>query len=75
MQHKASPGFSIFTPGDLHTINLEDFLPSANVSYFMIFVLRGCEGGGGKEGGTQVFKILCGEKYHSPPSGGFSGAI
>ncbi len=29
MQHKASPGFSIFTPGDLHTINLEHFLPSA----------------------------------------------
>jgi hypothetical protein len=26
---KASPGFSIFVPGDLHTINLEDFLPSA----------------------------------------------
>ncbi len=26
---KASPGFSIFVPGDLHTINLEDFPPSA----------------------------------------------
>jgi hypothetical protein len=22
---KGSPGFSIFVPGDLHTINLEDF--------------------------------------------------
>ncbi len=26
---KASPGFSIFGPGDLHTIKLEDFPPSA----------------------------------------------
>ncbi len=28
---KASPGFSIFGPGDLQTINLEDFPPSATV--------------------------------------------
>ncbi len=35
MQHKESPGFSIFTPGDLHTINLEDFPPSATVPTFL----------------------------------------
>jgi hypothetical protein len=36
MQHKASPVFSIFTPGDLHTINLEGFPPSASVFIFFM---------------------------------------
>jgi hypothetical protein len=31
---KGSPGFSIFVPGDLHTINLEDFPPSATIFIF-----------------------------------------
>ena len=39
MQHKASPGFSIFTPGDLHTINLEDFPPSATHAPLSLLLL------------------------------------
>ena len=39
MQHKASPGFSIFTPGDLHTINLEDFLLSATHAPLSLLLL------------------------------------
>jgi hypothetical protein len=59
MQHKASPGFSIFTPGDLHTINLEDFPPSATVFFFLRWYYMKCTGKLGR-GGRAGWKKVSG---------------
>jgi hypothetical protein len=36
---KGSPGFSIFVPGDLHTINLEDFSAVRYTEHFLSTVV------------------------------------
>jgi hypothetical protein len=53
MQHKASPGFSIFTPGDLHTINLEAASPLAGCRldwWGLVLEAGGCPRLGGAAG-------------------------